>query len=30
VKRFAEKRGITFPLLSDTGSETIDAYGIGR
>jgi peroxiredoxin Q/BCP len=28
LKRFAEKRGITFPLLSDAGSKTIDAYGI--
>ena len=28
LKRFAEKRGIAFPLLSDTGSKTIDAYNI--
>ena len=28
LKRFAEKRGITFPLLSDAGGKTIDAYGI--
>jgi peroxiredoxin len=25
---FARRRGITFPLLSDSGSETIKAYGI--
>jgi len=25
---FARRRGITFPLLSDTGSQTIKAYGI--
>lgn len=28
LKAFAQKRGITFPLLSDAGSKTIDAYGI--
>ena len=28
LKRFAAKRGITFPLLSDEGSKTIEAYGI--
>ncbi len=28
LARFAEKRGITYPLLSDPGSRTIDAYGI--
>jgi peroxiredoxin len=25
---FAKSKGITFPLLSDVGSKTIDAYGI--
>ena len=25
---FSKQRGITFPLLSDTGSATIKAYGI--
>ena len=25
---FAEERGISFPLLSDPGSHTIDAYGV--
>ena len=25
---FAARRGITFPLLSDAGSETIKRYGI--
>ena len=25
---FARDRGITFPLLSDAGSKTIDAFGI--
>ena len=25
---FARDKGITFPLLSDAGSKTIDAYGI--
>ena len=25
---FAQDRGITFPLLSDAGSKTIDAYGV--
>ncbi len=28
LKRFATKKSITYPLLSDTGSKTIDAYGI--
>ncbi len=28
LKRFARKANITFPLLSDVGSKTIDAYGI--
>ena len=28
LKRFATQSAITFPLLSDTGSKTIDAYGI--
>ena len=28
LKRFAGRRGITFPLLSDAGSQTIEAYGI--
>jgi len=28
LKRFAAKSAITFPLLSDAGSKTIDAYGI--
>jgi peroxiredoxin len=28
LSSFAEKRQITFPLLSDPGSKTIDAYGI--
>lgn len=28
IKAFAEKRGITYPMLSDAGSKTIDAYGI--
>ena len=28
LKEFAEQRGITYPLLSDEGSHTIDAYGI--
>lgn len=28
LKRFARSSKITFPLLSDTGSKTIDAYGI--
>jgi len=28
LKRFAEKSQITFPLLSDAGSRTIDAFGI--
>jgi len=28
LKRFAEERGITYTMLSDEGSKTIDAYGI--
>ena len=28
LKRFARSSGITFPLLSDTASKTIEAYGI--
>ena len=28
LKRFSDKNAITFPLLSDFGSKTIDAYGI--
>ena len=28
LKRFADKNAITFLLLSDAGSKTIDAYGI--
>lgn len=28
LSRFAAKRGIAYPLLSDPGSRTIDAYGI--
>ena len=28
LKRFADKSALTFPLLSDAGSKTIDAYGI--
>lgn len=28
LKRFADKSAITFPLLSDAGSQTIDAYGV--
>ena len=28
LKRFATKSAITYPLLSDTGSRTIDAYEI--
>lgn len=28
LKAFAEKHGITFPLLSDAGSKTITAWGI--
>jgi len=28
LKRFAERRGITYPLLSDAGSKVIDAYDI--
>ena len=28
MKAFADKHGITFPLLSDAGSKTIDAWGI--
>ena len=28
LKRFAVKSAITYPLLSDAGRKTIDAYGI--
>lgn len=28
LKRFATKHSIFYPLLSDVGSKTIDAYGI--
>lgn len=28
LKRFATKNAIAYPLLSDPGSKTIDAYGI--
>ena len=28
LKRAVAKHKITFPLLSDTGSKTIDAYGV--
>ncbi len=28
LSRFATKKSITYPLLSDIGSKTIDAYGI--
>ncbi len=28
LNRFAAKHSITYPLLSDTGSKTIEAYGI--
>lgn len=28
LKRFAANNAITYPLLSDAGSKTIDAYGI--
>ena len=28
LKRAAAKHKIKFPLLSDTGSKTIDAYGV--
>lgn len=28
LKGFAKERSISFPLLSDPGSKTIDAYGI--
>lgn len=28
LKKWADKNGTTFPLLSDEGSKTIDAYGI--
>jgi peroxiredoxin len=28
LKSFSEKSSITYPLLSDAGSRTIDAYGI--
>ena len=30
LKRFSDRRTITFPLLSDAGSKTIDAYRIRR
>jgi peroxiredoxin len=28
LSKFADKRKITFPLLSDAGSKTISAYGL--
>ena len=28
LKRFAATSAITYPLLSDAGSKTIDAYGV--
>ena len=28
LAKFASKRGIRFPLLSDAGSRTIDAWGV--
>ncbi len=28
LKGFADKKSLTFPLLSDEGSKTIDAFGI--
>ena len=28
LAKFADKQQITFPLLSDTGSKTINAYGL--
>ena len=28
LKRFATKSAVTYPLLSDAGSKTIDAFGI--
>ena len=28
LKGFADKHGITFPLLSDAGSQTITAWGL--
>ena len=28
LAKFAKKQGIEYPLLSDPGSKTIDAYGI--
>jgi len=28
LKKFSDARGVTFPLLADEGSKTIDAYGI--
>jgi peroxiredoxin len=28
LKRFAGQKNVTFPLLSDAGSKTIDAFGI--
>ena len=30
LKKFADERKITFPLLSDAGTRTIDAYRIGN
>ena len=28
LERFASKKSITYPLLSDPGSKTIDSYGL--
>ncbi len=28
MKKFADRKKITFPLLSDAGSKTITAYGL--
>ena len=28
LQKFAQKAGITFPLLSDTNSQVIDAFGL--
>lgn len=28
MKGYADANGITYPLLSDAGSKTVDAYGI--
>lgn len=28
LKRFSDRNKITFPVLSDTGSKTIEAYGL--